>query len=250
MPHLKELDKKYKDRGLKLLAVSNEDEGKIGPFVTERQIEYTVVRYKKIAEDYGLKGWPSAWVLDGEGKVLWAKHFVNEITDDQWNQWLEALAPTKVGKPLSRELGGAAKAFDKGEIGKAMAELKKVADGATDEALKADCDYLAGLCARHVTLFENKIKAAGSDMVAKVKAMEEAAAKFKGSELGAKWEADAKELKKSKDYEAFEALAKLKPQLDDLKPATARKKLEAIARKYPDTEAGKEAAALAKQYGK
>lgn len=249
VPHLKELNAKYKDRGLKLLAVSNEAENTIDGFVKgPKKPDYTVVRYQQIAELYKVSGWPSAWVLDAEGKVLWADHFVDKISADQWDKWLANLAPTKVGKELNKALNGAVKSFDKGDIGKAMAEAKKVAEGATDEAVKADCDYLTSLCNKHVALFENKMKSAGADLVAKLKLMEEGAAKLKGSEIGTKWEAEAKELKKSDGYAAFEALAKLKPKLPDMRTSSARKQLEAIAKKYPETDAGKEAAELAKEY--
>ena len=37
-------------------------------------------------------------------------------------------------------------------------------------------------------------------------------------------------------------------KLEDMRPSSARKKLEKIAEKYPDTPAGKEAAELAKRY--
>lgn len=249
VPHLKELNAKYKDRGMKLLAVSDEAEGTIDGFVKgPKKPDYTVVRHAAMKDLYKVSGWPSAWVLDAEGKVLWADHFVDRISADQWDKWLADLAPTKVGKPLHKELNGAVKAFDKGEVGKAMTEAKKVADAATDETVKADCEYLKAQCDKHVAMFENKMKNAGTDIVAKVKLMEEGAAKLKGSEIGDKWEAEAKELKKGDGYAAAEALAKIKPTLKDLRASTARKKLEAIAKKYPDTDAGKEAAELAKEY--
>lgn len=253
VPHLKELFTKYNSRGFELVAVSAETEDKIAGFVAgDKKPNYTVVRYSKIGEEYSIKGWPSAWVLDAEGKVLWADHFIDKVTDEQWEKWLANLAPTKVDKELAKELNGAVKAFDKGEVGKAMAEGKKVAEVATDEAVKADCAYLEELCKKHVTLHENRIKGAGEDKVARVKALEEAAAKLKGSEVGTNWDTEAKELKKSKEYKdcasSSEELAKLKPQLKDMKEATAKKKLEGIAKKYPDTPAGKEAAELAKSY--
>jgi len=253
VPHLKELFTKYSSRGFELVAVSAETEDKIAGFVNgDKKPNYTVVRYSKIAEEYGLKGWPSAWIVDAQGKVLWADHFVDKIADEQWEKWLSDLAPTKVDKELAKELSGAVKAFDKGEVGKALSESKKVAEVATDEAVKADCTYLEELCKKHVTLHENRIKAAGEDKVAKVKALEEGATKLKGSEVGASWDTEAKELKKSKEYKdcasSSEELAKLKPQLKDMKESTAKKKLESIAKKYPETPAGKEAAELAKGF--
>jgi hypothetical protein len=249
VPSLKELNAKYKDRGVKMLAVSDEETGKIEGFVNgDKKPNYTVVQHRAMKDLYSVKGWPSAWVLDAEGKILWADHFIDKVSADQWEAWIANLAPTKVGKELNKALNSAVKAFDKGDIGKSMAEAKKVSEAATDEAVKADCEYLTGLCNKHVALFENKMKAAGADLVAKVKLMEEGAAKLKGSEIGTKWEAEAKELKKGDGYAAAEALAKLKPKLPDMRASSARKQLEAIAKKYPETDAGKEAAELAKEY--
>lgn len=249
VPHLKELDKKYRDRGFVLLAVSAEDEGPIAGFVSDQSPGYRVIRNSQIAKLYELKGWPSAWVLDAEGKCLWAGHLISEVKDEQWEAWLSELAPPKVGRAVSKELSGAVKAFDKGEIGKAMTDARKIAEGLpadeTASTLKADCDYVLELCNKHVAVVQNKLKGA-ADAVAKVKMLEEAAGRFKGSEFGDKWGTEAKELKKSKDYEAAEALAKLKPLLRDLTPRTAKRRLESLAKKYPETAAGKEADEMAR----
>lgn len=251
IPHLIELNTKYRERGLEIVSVSNENVPTIETkMIQAKKPPYGIVA-ANIGDLYKTPGIPHGWILNAEGKCLWHGH-PNSLKDDMIEAWLKDLAPSKVDKELAKELNGAVKAFDKGEVGKAMAEGKKVAEIATDEAVKADCSYLEELCKKHVTLHENRIKAAGEDKVARVKALEEAAAKLKGSEVGTSWDTEAKELKKSKEYKdcaaSADELAKLKPQLEDMKGATAKKKLEGIAKKYPDTPAGKEAAELAKSY--
>ncbi len=252
MPHLKELNTKYRDRGFELVAVSAEKSDKVEPFVKDKAIEYGVVLYSNIAKDYGLKGWPSAWVVDPEGKVLWAGNFIDRVTDAEWEAWLEQVTPGKVGREVAKELKPAAKAFDAGEVGKAQKLAEEAAAAATDDLVKADADFIQGLVEKHRVAHQGKIDKAGSDAVAKAKALDEAAAKFKGSELGTKWETEAKELKKSKEYKDCSAsadeLEKVRGKLEDMKPSNARKALEKIAKKYPETPAGKEAAELAKKY--
>jgi hypothetical protein len=255
VPHLKELFTKYHDRGFELVAVSNETEAKIDGFVTgTNKPNYTVVRYSKIAEEYGVKGWPSAWVVDSEGKVLWADHFIDKVTDEQWETWLKDVAPAKVGREVAKELKGSVTAFNKGEYGKSLAELEKVASETQDEAVKADAEYVKGLLQRRIDGFTTKIAKADEtgDLALKGQVLAKAAAQFEGSTQGETWATELKELEKSDAYKdtvkASEALEKLRPTLEDMKPSSAKKALEKIAKKYPETKAGKEAAELAKRY--
>jgi len=252
IPHLTELHHKYFEKGFVICSVSDEDTGTIqSKMIDLKKPPYGIVA-AKIGTLYQTKGIPHGWVLDANGKILWEGH-PTSLKEEEIEGWLKELAPTKVDKELAKDLSGAVKSFDKGEVGKAMTDTKKVAETATDDAVKSDCEYLLALCDKHVKLYQQKIDAAGDNLIVKAKAMEDGAAKLKGSEIGTKWDADVKELKKSKEFKdtqsAADDLAKLKPTLEDMKAATARKKLEALAKKYPTTPAGKEAAELAKNYG-
>lgn len=252
---MKELFSKYKDRGFELVAVSAEKEETIAGFVNgEKKPNYTVVRYSKIAEEWGVKGWPSAWVLDSQGKVLWAEHFIDKISDEQWETWLKDVGPVKVDKEVAKELKGSVSAFNKGDYGKSLAEVEKVAAETEDETVKADAEYVKGLLQKRIDMVNNKIKKAeeSGDLQLKGKALKEGFEAFKGSETGDKWEAELKELEKSDEYKdtvkAAEELDKIRDKLEDMRPSSARKKLEKIAEKYPNTPAGKEAAELAKRF--
>lgn len=253
VPHLQELTDKFRDKGFEIVAVSSEDAALIqSKMIDGKKPTFGVVK-ADISKLYETRGIPHSWVLDAEGKCIYKGH-PSGVTAEKVTEWVANLAPTKVDKELAKELSGAVKAFDKGEYGKAYNECKETAEAATDELVKADADYLMGLLNKHIKLTENKLeraKAAG-DLPSQAAALDEGAAKFKGSEKGDTWGNEAKELKKSKEYKdcvaAQEALDKLKPKLEDMKPANARKDLEKIAKKYPETPAGKEAAELAKRY--
>ncbi|MCC7508417.1 MAG: hypothetical protein IT464_03465 [Planctomycetes bacterium] len=253
VPHLQELNDKFRSKGFEIVAVSKEDAGTIqSKLIDAKKVTYGVVK-ADIGSLYATRGIPHCWVLDADGKCIFHGHPSN-VTAANVEEWVKALAPTKVDKDLAKELSGAVKAFDKGEYGKALTDTKAVAAEATDELVKADAAYLEGLIQKHIDMDKAKIeKAAGAgDKVAQAKALDEAAAKFKGSEIGDTWASESKELKKSKEYKdcskASEELEKLRPKIEDMAPKSARKALEKIADKYPDTPAGKEAAELAKRY--
>lgn len=253
VPHLQELTDKFRDKGFEIVAVSSEDAALIqSKMIDGKKPTFGVVK-ADISKLYETRGIPHSWVLDADGKCIYKGH-PSGVTAEKVTEWVASLAPTKVDKELAKELNGAVKAFDKGEYGKSLNETKIVAESATDELVKADADYLMGLLNKHVNLTKNKVEGASAagDRVAQVKALEEGAAKFKGSEIGGTWDTEAKELKKSKEYKdcnsAATDLEKLRPKLEDMKSANARKELEKIAKKYPETPAGKEAAELAKRY--
>lgn len=253
VPHLQELHDEFNSKGFELVAVSNEDIGKIqSGLIDAKKVTYGVVR-ADVGSIYENRGIPHSWVLDADGKCIYKGH-PSGVTAEKVREWVADLAPTKVDKELHKDLRSAVKAFDKGEIGKAQVEANEAEAAAEDEAAKADAEYLLKLVDKHVKLYEGKMAKAKEtgDLVALGKTLTEASEAFKGSELGDKWEGELKELEKSDDYKntvkAAEDLDKIRDKLEDMRPSSARKKLEKIAEKYPDTPAGKEAAELAKRF--
>ena len=253
VPHLQELHDEFNSKGFEIVAVSNEDVGKIqSGLVDAKSVTYGVVR-ADIGSIYETRGIPHSWVLDADGKCIYKGH-PSGVTAEKVTEWVADLAPTKVDKELHKDLRAAVKAFDKGEIGKAQAEAKEAAAATDDQTVKADAEYLQKLVDKHVKLYESKMAKAKEtgDLATLGKTLEEGSEAFKGSELGDKWKGELKELEKSDEYkdtvDAQEELEKIKGKLEDMRPSSARKKLEKIAEKYPNTPAGKEAAELAKRY--
>jgi peroxiredoxin len=72
MPDLQALYDKYKDQGLVVLAISDEEAAKVSPFIAERKISYPVMLDpgRKVAELFQVEGIPKSFVYDREGKLV------------------------------------------------------------------------------------------------------------------------------------------------------------------------------------
>jgi len=72
MPDIQALYDKYKDQGLVVLAISDEDAAKVQPFITEKKIGYTVLLDPggKLNEAFRIQGIPKTFVYDREGKLV------------------------------------------------------------------------------------------------------------------------------------------------------------------------------------
>ena len=82
IPHLTEVQKKFKDKGVVIVGISDEPLAKVEPFVKEQgeKMEYVVAcdDARKTSEGYmkayGQNGIPTAFIVGKEGKVLWFGH--------------------------------------------------------------------------------------------------------------------------------------------------------------------------------
>jgi peroxiredoxin len=72
MPDLQSLYKKYKDKGLVILAVSDEESAKVKPFVAEQDVKYPILLDpgKKVGELFQVQGIPRTFVYDRSGKLV------------------------------------------------------------------------------------------------------------------------------------------------------------------------------------
>ncbi len=82
IPHLTELQKKYKDKGVVFVGVSNETIEKVKPFVEEQgeKMDYVValdkenLTNKDYMRAYGQNGIPTAFVINKKGQIAWVGH--------------------------------------------------------------------------------------------------------------------------------------------------------------------------------
>ena len=76
IPHLNEIYAKYKDKGLQVVGITDEDRAKIMKFEKEVPIEYSVGldNVGKYAKPFGIQGIPHAVLVDKSGKVVWEGH--------------------------------------------------------------------------------------------------------------------------------------------------------------------------------
>jgi peroxiredoxin len=88
MPDLEALYEKYKDQGFVVLAISDEDEAKVAPFIAEQKIGYPVVLDpdSKVHQLYQVLGIPKSFVYDREGKLV--AQSIDMRTRSQFQQML------------------------------------------------------------------------------------------------------------------------------------------------------------------
>ena len=87
IPHLTELQKKYKDKGVVFVGVSDETAAKVKPFVEQMggKMDYTVALDKQHKTSaaymgaYGINGIPHAFVIDKQGLVVWNGHPMDSL---------------------------------------------------------------------------------------------------------------------------------------------------------------------------
>ncbi|MGP8095235.1 MAG: TlpA disulfide reductase family protein [Candidatus Sulfotelmatobacter sp.] len=72
MPDLQALYEKYKEQGLIVLAISDEEAAKVTPFIAERKISYPVLLDpgRKVNDAFIVEGIPKSFVYDREGKLV------------------------------------------------------------------------------------------------------------------------------------------------------------------------------------
>jgi peroxiredoxin len=71
IPDLDALHKRFKDRGLVILAISDEDAGTVKPFVAQQQMSYPVLldEGRNVNQLFRVAGIPKTFVYDREGKL-------------------------------------------------------------------------------------------------------------------------------------------------------------------------------------
>ena len=72
MPDLQALYSRFKDQGFVILALSDEEIGKVRPFIAQRQITYPILLDAggKVAEAFRVDGIPKSFVYNREGKLV------------------------------------------------------------------------------------------------------------------------------------------------------------------------------------
>lgn len=76
IPHLNELNKKFKDKGLVIVGVTDEDQKTVTEFRKKLPMDYSVAIDKegKLGEKFGVNGIPHAFVVGKDGKIVWEGH--------------------------------------------------------------------------------------------------------------------------------------------------------------------------------
>jgi len=89
MPDLETLYKQFKDQGLVILAISDEDADKVRPFIAEQKVTYPILLDpgRKVNDLFQVEGIPKTFVYDRSGKLV-----AQSIDMRTRRQFLEMLA--------------------------------------------------------------------------------------------------------------------------------------------------------------
>ncbi len=87
IPHLTELQKKFKNKGVTIVGISDETEDKVMPFVKDMagKMDYVVAvdknraTYGKYMAAFEQNGIPTAFVVDQAGKIVWFGHPMGDL---------------------------------------------------------------------------------------------------------------------------------------------------------------------------
>ena len=90
IPHLTQIQKQFKNKGVTVIGVSSEEDlEKVKGFVTEQneKMDYTVAHDPKhtvsdgYMKAYKQRGIPAAFIVDGKGNVVWVGHPMNRMEE-------------------------------------------------------------------------------------------------------------------------------------------------------------------------
>lgn len=76
IPHLNEIYKKYKDQGLVVIGLTDEDRQTVSKFRKQVPIDYTAAidRDGKLGKEFGVDGIPHAVLVNKSGEIVWEGH--------------------------------------------------------------------------------------------------------------------------------------------------------------------------------
>jgi len=257
IPHLIELHEKYKDRGVVIISLTGEDKSEIKSFVDKMKMTYAIGTESSTSRSYGVRGIPHAYVISPGGKVFWHGH-PSAGLDTSIEDALKKTPPILV-KPEDKARGEkllaeAESLLAQKQFASAIAKLKETT------GIKGVFEAKATA----VKKTEELEKQAASDLDALLKkpdleahtAAQEFVKQYEGTAAIAKAKTELERLAQTPDVrraaiegkfakESAELLAQAHALYKQREFPKALALYERVAKDYPASEAGKEAAAKA-----
>jgi len=205
IPHLTELQEKFKDKGVRVIGVSTEEISTVMDFVEGqgKKMEYTVAvdndgkTAQSLMQEFGVQGIPHAFVIDRKGKLAWHGHPLDKEFDEKLEELVQE-QPAKEDKKLKEALS----------LQKEYFELAKKEDASKDK-LKELSDQMLDL-GKHDTEFLSGF----TTMIVKSKKL-----KHRDLDLALRAAEMANDLEKGKDCEMNELCARVYYEKGDMKEA-------------------------------
>jgi hypothetical protein len=186
-------------------------------------------------------------VISADGKIAFSGKPA-DITGAMVEEWLKDCPASKIEKKLARELNAAVTYYNGGKLGKALAEAEKH-EASEKTEVAADAKFVAEKVRKAMGWRKDEAKRhrEEGEWLKLATLLEEDARAYDGVAYADECAADAKIVKASPEFKtasaANEMLARVKAR-KDLKGDALVRELEKVIAKYPDTPAGKEAAAM------
>ncbi len=241
--------KEFGAQGLVVVGVTNEPSSLVEKDVEKSKFEHPTVMVSGEETDrvYGIKAFPSGFLVDAEGVVVWAGH-PGELDDDTLKK---ALGGVVVSPPLSEEHKAIDELRRSRKYGKAHAALLKALAKSPDDAeLKAAADHLVAQLDRRMQGAKQALDA--GEYGRAMKLYQEVTDDFAGMPGADEAKPAAAALKKDKAAaDDLAAAAKLEDAEEKWIEGDLEKALDAyasIAKKYPDTPSGKRAEEMVQRH--
>ncbi|MBK8208241.1 MAG: hypothetical protein IPK87_15800 [Planctomycetes bacterium] len=249
MPLLKELSEKYRERGFEVIASTNEDPAKVDEWLGKNPLNYGVVSKAPGVSAYVKmgQGVPRGWVISADGKIAFTGKPA-DITGAMVETWLKDCPASKIERQLNRELAAAVKHYNAGKYGKALLEAMKH-ESSENDRVAADAKFVADKVRKAIDWRKEeatRLREAGR-LSALVTLFEQDSKAYDGLGYADECAAEAKVLKATPEYKTCKAADEMLARITstkDLKGDALLRELDRVIEKYPDTPAGRDAAAL------
>ncbi|MFT7670651.1 MAG: hypothetical protein ACI8X5_003362 [Planctomycetota bacterium] len=233
-----------------VLAVSNESDELVEQYIDKMGLSLRVAAGFSSGNDWGVKGYPSAVLINPEGEIVWSGHPGN-LSSSKVKAALKGARPSKAGylsfrsnEELAGELTSASKAAFDGKLGKALTEAKELAgNDKLDQEVRDQAQYLADGIEKHAMLLQKQAEGFIKNryMMKGIGVLDSLGDAMEGTELGAELVTRLEEIENDEGLQgeltAEKSLAKAIEAADKRGMKKSAKKFEAVIKSYPGTQA-------------
>lgn len=237
-----------------MLALSNEDEGKVSKYVEEMGVKVRAAAGFSTGSKWGVTGYPSAVLIDPEGNIAWTGH-PSSLSGSTVKAALKGAKPMgggylsfRVQRELSSKLKQAVAAAEAGKLGKAHSLAMRLStDEKAEAADREDAAVFAGEILAFGELLRGQANVAieARRMLVGIEVLEALEDEFAGTDLGTAVAERLAEIAKDEELQnelaAEEAWGKALEAIEKRGLKKSASKLEAIVKKYPGTKAAERA---------
>lgn len=259
VPHIVELHEKYKDKGVVIIGLTGEAKTEIKKFVGDMKMTYAIGTDSETSQTYGVRGIPHAFVISPGGKIFWHDHpmaGLSEAIEDALKKTPPVMVKPEDKARGEKLLGEADGLIGQKQYAQALAKLKEASQikGVFDAKVTA---------AKKAEDLEKQAAAALEEAVKKpnleaYEAVKNILKDYEGSVVSAKAKTELDRLAQTEEVrtaaienkfakESAEMLEHADGLYKQKDYAKALGLYDRVAKDYPATDAGKQAAKKAQE---